>query len=171
MSFDTKCCVALISKQDTFMYWGFEWLIQYNEETKEIKLTSEYWDKGFPHSFLFQPTNETGSCVALRDCFRDFRKLELIEGDLPYKILSTLSMDFKYKLFVYALVKLPRIVLNKELRRLRNREDEIYENLEKAIILYEGSPLLFQEEQERNERFKEKLNKKTARITRAKVRK
>lgn len=159
MSFDTRFCLTYIQNQNSFQYYGFDWLIK-SDENNNIVLESEYWDKGIPYSFLFKPMNDAATVLQLHDCFKAFRKLEMIEDDLPYRILSTLCMDFKYKLFLYSLVRLPRINLNKELRRLRSREDEIYDELERYIRLYEDSPLFYEQEQQRIEKLKQKRLKK-----------
>jgi len=159
MSFDTRFCLALLRHEDTFEYRGFDWVVEETEKHNYV-LRSEYYDKGFPLSVLFMPLNEECSIMKLIDGFSDFRNISMITEDVPYRILSTLCMDYRYKLFLYALVKLPRNIQIKQIRRLRAQEDGLYDELAKYIELYEGSPLLYEEEEQRVKQIKFKRNKK-----------
>lgn len=159
LSFDTKFSLAYISGRVTFDYHGFEWEI-FDDGKRNIVLKSEYWDKGMPISYLFNRVTNDCSELHLQDCFRDFHRVDLIEFDIPYRVLSTLNMDFKYKLFLYSLVRHPRVELKNDLRYIKSEEGEIYDELEKYIRLYEDSPLLYEQEQQRIDKLRQKRLKK-----------
>lgn len=159
LSFDIRFCVAYINECETFTYRGFDWTIN-AKRGKNITVESEYWDKGIPHSYLFKPENDTGSRLKLNDNYKQFRTLELIEGDTPYRILSTLHINYKYKWLLYALVRLPRAWINRELATIKSEGDKIYDELKEYIELYEGSPLLYELEEQRQEKIKKSIKKK-----------
>lgn len=158
MSFDTRFCLARLQNKSTFEYWGFEWQITEDSE-HNIIASSEYFDKACL-TVLFKPVGNAGNVLQLIDGYKDFRDRSMIENDLPYRILSTLCMEHTYKLLLYTLVKLPRHLQSKQIKQIRNGEDETYDRLKACIELYEGSPLLYEKEEERVKQIKFKRNKK-----------
>ena len=107
MNFDVLFCVNRIVKNENFDFAKCSWNISGSREKKDIKVSRANSDTHFElQSQLFNPNY---NIAYLKEEFYNFDNNNLINFDNAYKVLSTISFDWDYKLLLFTLLKMTKI--------------------------------------------------------------
>ena len=143
MNFDVLFCVSMIKKSQSFEFAHINWNIAGSKNTADLRLTkSDEPLKMEIQSQLFGQMYERGYLVFNSNLY-NFMDPGLIQIDNCYRILSTISFDWNYKILLFVLLKMTKINFSNTINEIKNIEggSEICSKLQRLLDYYNNSDL------------------------------